>query len=210
MYLLKLQMARDSFPLFPFFHPRLNWYRCFLEGVESPENSPVYEEVRALEDRKAGLVLFWSRFVCNCVFVCMCVSVCACINLWGLLLFCILAFPHMVIIQKQAWDTEPVNEFTVFHHSKANVGLTQDEFGTQHPFLRVNLIMALDEYSVTSILAALFWNALTCFAEKSSEEYCLFTSKKRSKKQWGLAFVSTIINWKAQSHTTPCGSLHIH
>lgn len=73
-----------------------------------------------------------------------------------MLLFCILAFLQMVIIQKQVWATEPINAFTVFHHSKANVGLAQDAFGIKHAFLRVNLITMLDEYSVTSTLAALF------------------------------------------------------
>jgi len=105
------------------------------------------------------------------------------------------------------WDTEPVNEFPVFHHFMANAGLAQNAFGIHHAFLRVNLIMTLDEYSVTSILAALFRNVLTCFAEKNSEEYCPLVSKKRLKKQRALASVSSII---AESHPLPYGTLHVH
>lgn len=156
----------------------------------------------SLKKRKARPVLF-------CLQLCLCMqvlSVCEPIRSVAIL--------HLSFSSNGDYSETNVghwacHQVAVFHHPVANAGLTQDVFGIQHAFLRVNLNMKLDKYPLTSVSAALFWNALTCFAEKNSEEYCPFASKMRLKKQWVLAFVNTIIVWKAQSNAVSYSSLHI-
>lgn len=108
---------------------------------------------------------------------------CKCVNLWGLLQCWILAFSQIVIIQKEVWAAEAVNELIHCMPSfKASIGPTRDAFGgIKRAFLRVSLWhLHILQHPFTCFL---FWNAFTCFEEKNSVECCPFVGKERVKEQ---------------------------
>lgn len=61
----------------------------------------------------------------------------------------------------------------------------QDVFGIQYAFLRVSLIMILDEYFVISILAAFFWNSLFFSALQKKNTIVRNTVILWAKRGWG-------------------------